>query len=432
MLFQNSWILGPCKQARCFLTPLIKGILEFQLVFSVYTQSKMRVNIKEILTIIMSAIAMTIQFMLSDRDDPVPQHTSILSGSLYYQETMDNPNVHNFRHITRMDKETFLRLLQLLQTQGLLKDSRKVSAGEKVFITIYIFTGQSFRAAADRFQHSTSTIHEVIYETMNSMKRCKGVFMTQFEDGDILHHRIGNDPRFFPFFEHAIGALDGTHVPAVVPAEEQDVFRNRKGWLSQNVLGVCDFDMLYTYCLSGWEGSAHDGKVLINAWVKGLRCPVGKYFLADAGYPLTWRTLTPYRGVRYHLKEWAKGGVDRPQNYKELFNLRHASLRNVVERIYGVTQKRFPITTHMNSFPILAQADIVACVFMLHNFIRRSSLFVEDEFYHNLPEEEDDYDEPDPEEDERSDLDIRALHAWRDDIAIRMWDSYQVELARRA
>jgi len=47
------------------------------------------------------------------------------------------------------------------------------------------------------------------------------------------------------------------------------------------------------------------------------------------------RYLTPYRGVRYHLKEWAKGNL-KPQNKEELFNLRYSKLRNVIERIFGV------------------------------------------------------------------------------------------------
>ncbi len=69
-----------------------------------------------------------------------------------------------------------------------------------------------------------------------------------------------------------------------------------------------------------------------------------KYFLADAGYAFSCSVLTPYRGTRYHLKEWSRGS-EKPQNPKELFNLRHAQLRNVVERIFGVVKKRFPVLT---------------------------------------------------------------------------------------
>ncbi|XP_035834022.1 uncharacterized protein LOC118482593 [Helianthus annuus] len=41
--------------------------------------------------------------------------------------------------------------------------------------------------------------------------------------------------------------------------------------------------------------------------------------------------MAPYRGVRYHLKEYST----RPTlNAKELFNLRHASLHNAIERAF--------------------------------------------------------------------------------------------------
>ncbi|XLU81807.1 hypothetical protein S245_005227, partial [Arachis hypogaea] len=52
----------------------------------------------------------------------------------------------------------------------------------------------------------------------------------------------------------------------------------------------------------------------------------------DGGFMLKSGILTPYRGVRYHLKEYL---VREPQNLKELFNHRHSSLRNIIERCFG-------------------------------------------------------------------------------------------------
>ena len=52
------------------------------------------------------------------------------------------------------------------------------------------------------------------------------------------------------------------------------------------------------------------------------------------------RLIAPYRGVYYHLKEYS---IRPPENAKELFNLRHVSLRNAIERTFGVLKKRFPI-----------------------------------------------------------------------------------------
>lgn len=35
--------------------------------------------------------------------------------------------------------------------------------------------------------------------------------------------------------------------------------------ISQNVLAVCDFDMMFTFVCSVWEGSAHDSCVFYDA-----------------------------------------------------------------------------------------------------------------------------------------------------------------------
>ena len=63
-----------------------------------------------------------------------------------------------------------------------------------------------------------------------------------------------------------------------VPLEDKPRYRNRKGEIATNVLGVCSQDMQFIYVLPGWEGSAADGRVLRNAISRrnGLRVPHGK------------------------------------------------------------------------------------------------------------------------------------------------------------
>ena len=63
----------------------------------------------------------------------------------------------------------------------------------------------------------------------------------------------------------AVGAIDGTHIPAFVPSQLQSTFRNRKGTLSQTVMVACGFDLNFQYVLPGWEGSTTDARVLQNA-----------------------------------------------------------------------------------------------------------------------------------------------------------------------
>jgi hypothetical protein len=125
---------------------------------------------------------------------------------------------------------------------------------------------------------------------------------------NVVPYEIESSPKLYPYFKDCIGAIDGTHVPARIQrCDVEDVapFRNRKGFLSQNVLGACKFNLQFCYALPGWEGSAHDGRVLAHALMEDFNIPDGKYYLADAGYGLKKGFLVPYRAVWYHLREQA-------------------------------------------------------------------------------------------------------------------------------
>ena len=66
---------------------------------------------------------------------------------------------------------------------------------------------------------------------------------------------------------------------------------------------------------------------------------LGGYYLVDSSYPCTLGFVPLYRTKRYHLRDF-RGG-DRPEGAKELFNYRHSSLRNVIERYFGVLKAQF-------------------------------------------------------------------------------------------
>ena len=52
---------------------------------------------------------------------------------------------------------------------------------------------------------------------------------------------------------------------------------------------------------------------------------VGKYYLSDASYGVRKGIISPYHGVRYHLKEFSD---NPPRNDKELFNLHHRIIQS--------------------------------------------------------------------------------------------------------
>jgi hypothetical protein len=129
------------------------------------------------------------------------------------------------------------------------------------------------------------------------------------EDGDRIPNKIYNNPKFWPYFEGAVGAIDGSHIHARPPSYDLPSYRNRKGFVSQNCLFACDFDLKFSYALTGWEGSATDARIYEEARSDDFNIPPHKYFLADAGFPSCDGLLVPYRSVRYHLAEWGRAGL---------------------------------------------------------------------------------------------------------------------------
>ena len=57
-------------------------------------------------------------------------------------------------------------------------------------------------------------------------------------------------------------------------------------------------------------------------------------------------------------------------NHKELFNLRHAQARNVIERLFGVVKRRFRIMGVAPEYDLHTQALLVLAICVLHNVIR--------------------------------------------------------------
>jgi len=143
--------------------------------------------------------------------------------------------------------------------------------------------------------------------------------------------------------------------------------------------------------------------------------------------------LTPYRGTRYHLKEWGLAG-QRPENKEELFNLRHSSLRNVIERVFGVIKKRFPLLRDMKPYPIVQQAKLVLCATILNNFIIMCAGDDDDDEYNEADAEtlepQDDHGIPTQANTTSDDDEHNAAKEMRDGIASGLWTQYLDYISR--
>ncbi|XP_039686890.1 uncharacterized protein [Medicago truncatula] len=280
-------------------------------------------------------------------------------------------NSETSRNIIRMGPQTFLKLCDMLEREGGLQPTRWSSVEEQVAKSLYILTHNAKNREVNFwFRRSGETISRHLHQVLKAILELEEKFIVQ-PDGSTIPLEISSSTRFYPYFKDCVGAIDGTHIRVKVSAKDAPHYRGRKEYPTQNVLAACTFDLKFTYVLAGWEGSAFDSRIIKNALTREdkLKIPQGKYYLVDAGFMLTSGLITPYRGVRYHLKEFS--ARNPPLNYKELFNLRHASLRNAIERAFGVLKKRFEILSNSTepAYGVKAQKLIIFACCILHNYL---------------------------------------------------------------
>ncbi|XP_057791212.1 protein ANTAGONIST OF LIKE HETEROCHROMATIN PROTEIN 1-like [Salvia miltiorrhiza] len=324
----------------------------------------------------------------------------------------------------RMDRNTFGRLCELLRQLGGLRNSRFVTVEEQVSMFLSVLAHhKKNRVVKFDFWRSGQTVSHYIHVVLKAILRLHVILLvkpTAVADDS-------NDTRW-KWFKGCLGALDGTYINVTVPNCDKARYRTRKGQISTNTLAVCDHNMKFVYVLPGWEGLAADSRILRNALnrVNGFKVPKGSYYLCDNGYSNSEGFLAPYKGVRYHLKEWGPNAA-RPQSAEELFNLRHTRARNVIERAFGVMKMRWGILRSPTYYPVKVQNRLIMACFLLNNFIR-NEMDVDplEQTFNDLPI---DNDFIEPEHGEYVDS-VEPSPEWaatRDAIAHSMWQHYLLQ-----
>ncbi|KAL0345749.1 UNVERIFIED_CONTAM: hypothetical protein Sradi_4406200 [Sesamum radiatum] len=247
-----------------------------------------------------------------------------------------------------MDRNAFGRLCYLLEHSGGISDTKFVTVSEQVAMFLSVIA-----------HHKKNWVvkHDFIRSGRTISKHFDAVL-----EAVILLHKT--------FLAHPIPIGDDCTDNVRVSEMDKGRYRTRKGHVAVNVLG-CNLNMQFIYVLSGWEGSGADIRVLRDAINRrnGLRVPTDNYYLCDNGYSNAEGFLTPYRGVRYHLREWERG-PGGPQNREEYFNLKHSSARNVIERAFGLLKVRWAILRSPSYYLIKIQNNIILACCLLHNFIQ--------------------------------------------------------------
>eukprot|EP00834_Sanchytrium_tribonematis_P004825 NODE_259_length_11524_cov_0.251028.p1 type:complete len:337 gc:universal NODE_259_length_11524_cov_0.251028:8499-7489(-) len=163
--------------------------------------------------------------------------------------------------------------------------------------------------------------------------------------------------------------VDGTHFPIrKIPRETNpSPFYNRKGFRSMAGQVVVDAQMRIVSIDVGFPGSVNDASMFAFSNFKQFLLTIFTRFdksymlMGDNGYHLREYLITPYQAEDI-LR------CSETEQSKLQFNRIFSSVRQIVERIFGILQRRYYILVIGTEYKIELYVKLILCCFMLHNY----------------------------------------------------------------
>lgn len=230
-------------------------------------------------------------------------------------------------------------------------------------------------AAGDFSGFSAATAHRIVHRVSAAIARLRPTHIQfpgtadEIKAAQLGFYRIARFPR-------AVGAMDCTHVKIASPGGQlAEIYRCRKGYFSINCQAICNSNLEFIDLVARWPGSAHD-LTIFNASYRRAQFEQGRYgdavLLVDGGYDNRPYLMAPLLNPNHQEDQ--------------LFNESQIRSRNVVERLFGVWKRRFPVLAlgiRMRLDKIMA---IIVATAVLHNILRRAGENVPpDDPYLELP-----------------------------------------------
>ena len=160
------------------------------------------------------------------------------------------------------------------------------------------------------------------------------------------------------------------HLTELDDAADRKACRNRKGCFGMVAIAGCDSDCKFTFFSCNMSGSTHDalaihgsagGRVLLGSTLPSAHrkrdheLPEGYFAIGDEAFPNCNSLLTPWSGRSLSLE-------------KDSFNYHLSSMRQCIERAFGMMMKRWGIFHRRLNFRADKWGLVVVIAAQLHNF----------------------------------------------------------------
>ncbi|KAJ8876716.1 hypothetical protein PR048_021163 [Dryococelus australis] len=208
---------------------------------------------------------------------------------------------------------------------------------EKHILAFLWFVGHqtdSYRDAADRFDITTSSLHEVLIVSTSGDK-----------DNMILGNIVSC-------------SVDGCHVRLDKPAGDKDAYVNIKHYFSVHLQGTVNEKRKFMDVFIVYPGSVHDARVFANSPLADdlpTLCEGGGHVLGDSAYPCLPQLITPYKD---------NGHLTRTQRS---LNSIHNSCRIIVEHAFGCLKQHFRQLYHLKLREMQRVVQLIHACCVLHN-----------------------------------------------------------------
>ncbi|KAK6938019.1 hypothetical protein RJ641_031527 [Dillenia turbinata] len=272
----------------------------------------------------------------------VPYHTSTRSGHKLIHEIMAGNETQCYQAF-RMTRTVFIDFCLDLQHNYVLNPTRGMSIYKE--LGIFLMTCAH---SVEMFNHSGEIVHRHFHRVLGVInKLVEDIIKPHPHYNDGVGYHMPQNKKYLPFFKNCIGAIDGTHIKARLPRGEEIPYIGRKGYPTQNVLAIVDFNIRFTF----------EQRKTIKSLEKLY------YYLIDAGCGNKTGYLAPYKGenICYHLEDFFRARtrqLRQPRGVKKKFNFLHSSCKNIIER-------------DMPYYPINVQTEIVFTTMAIHNYIHQ-------------------------------------------------------------
>ncbi|CAG4991801.1 unnamed protein product [Parnassius apollo] len=304
-----------------------------------------------------SDLEMLAQLSDSSDEDETLRRTPKRIRRVNYTQSLDDGD---FTFRFRLNKHAFNSLLLEITPLLRVTSTRNygVSPLHQLLLTLRFYAlGTMLISVADFVGVSKSTAGRIVRDTSSAI--------AQLYDKYIYVHRRSAD-KFYRIagFPRVLGAIDGTHIriqsPCHLIGEE---YRNRKGYFSLNVQGVCDADLKFINVVARWPGSTHDATIFNNSILRA-ECDAGQFgnrwLLGDSAYPNKPYLLTPV--------------LNPVSEAEHRYNEAHIKTRNTIERAFGVWKRRFPVVALTLRLSIPNMQAVIIATTVLHNICRNHNL----------------------------------------------------------